>query len=62
MNKTKELFEETYTISKNSWRYNNLMKVKSKTDEGDHYKIVFFSVTETYSSIKENRLTYILPK
>lgn len=62
MNKTKELFEETYTISKNSWRYNNLMKVKSKTDEGDHYKIVFFFVTETYSSIKENRLTYILPK
>lgn len=62
MDKQKELYEETYLVGKSSFRYNNLMKVKSKTDEGDHYKIVFFSVVETFNSIKENRLTYILPK
>ena len=62
MEKSKEINEETYTVARNTFRYNNLMKVKSKTDEGDHYKIVFFSVVETATSVKENRLTYILPK
>lgn len=62
MDKTKELYEETYVVARNTYRYNNLMKVRTKTDGGDHYKIVFFSVVETPTSVKENRLTYILPK
>lgn len=62
MEKKKEVSDETHYISKNTYKYVNLMKVKTKTDEGDHYKIVFFFVSETSTSIKENRLTYILPK
>jgi hypothetical protein len=62
MTKPREIYEETYTIAKSNFRYANLMKVKTKTEEADCYKITFFNVIEKHDKAIEHRLTYILPK
>lgn len=62
MTKKKEFSEEVLTIAKSSFRYANLMKVKTKVEKEDHYEITFNSVTEYDNTVKEVKITYILPK
>lgn len=60
--KRQETIIEKRIIGKSNFRYNNLMQVKTKVEKEDHYEIIFNSVIEDASTIKEFKLIFILMK
>lgn len=60
--KKKEYLEERIIVARNTFRYDNLMKVKTKVEMENHFEITFNSVAEYENSVKEYKVTFILPK
>ena len=60
--KKNEVLTERFIVGKSSFRYNNLMKIKHKTEFSDYYEISFHYIKEDADSVQGINLIYILYK